>query len=69
VSGLSKHEFFNYFDGAEQGVALVLEGSTRLQKSLSLGELREVDEGFHPPQFFARLTSEHPLHDAVTCLG
>ena len=31
VSGLSKHEFFEYFGEAEQGVALVLERSTRLR--------------------------------------
>lgn len=66
VSGLSKHEFFEYFGGAKQGVALVLEQSTRLRTSLSLEALRKVDEGFQPPQFFARLTSEHPLHKAVT---
>ena len=66
VSGLSKHEFFSYFGGVEHGVALVLEQSKRLRSSLSLKALRQVDEGFQPPQFFARLTSEHPLHEAVT---
>lgn len=66
VSGLSKREFFNYFGGCEQGVALVLERSTRLRSSLSLQALRNLDEGFQPPQFFARLTSGHPLHGAVT---
>lgn len=65
VSGLSKREFFSYFGGAEQGVALVLEKSKRLQSSLSLKVLRQVDEGFQPPQFFVRLTSEHPLHEAL----
>lgn len=68
VSGLSKHEFFSYFQGAEQGVALILEQSKRLRSSLSLTALRQVDEGFQPPQFFARLTSNHPLHEAVTSL-
>lgn len=66
VSGLSRREFFSYFGGAEQGVALVLEQSKRLRSSLSLKALRQVDDGFQPPQFFARLTSEHPLHGAVT---
>lgn len=66
VSGLSRREFFEYFNGTEQGVALVLEQSTRLQISLSLAELRKLDGGFQPPQFFARLNSEHPLHEAVT---
>lgn len=69
VSGLSRHEFFEYFGGVEQGVALVLEQSTRLRISLSLEALRKVDEGFQPPQFFARLTSEHPLREAVTALN
>lgn len=66
VSGLSKHEFFAYFGDVEQGIALVLEQSTRLRISLSLETLRKVAGGFQPPQFFARLTSEHPLHEAVT---
>lgn len=66
VSGLSKTEFFDYFCGSERGVALVLEDSTRLRSTLSLESLRQLDEGFQPPQFFARLGSEHPLHDAVT---
>lgn len=66
VSGLSKIEFFDYFGDSEQGVALVLEQSTRLRSSLSLQSLRNVDKGFQPPQFFVRLTSEHPLHEAVT---
>lgn len=66
VSGLSKHEFFKYFVGVDQGVALVLERSTRLRSSLPLQALRKLAEGFQPPQFFARLTSQHPLHDVVT---
>jgi predicted transcriptional regulator len=66
VSGLSKQEFFEYFGELEQGVALVLEQSTLLQSSLSLEALRRLDEGFQPPQFFARLASGHPLHETVT---
>ena len=66
VSGLSRNEFFSYFGGAEQGVALVLEQTARLRSSLTLEALRQLDEGFQPPQFFARLTSEHPLREAVT---
>lgn len=65
VSGLSKSEFFAYFQDSEQGFALELEGSARLETSLSLKKLRTVDEGFQPPQFFARLNAEHPLHTAV----
>lgn len=66
VSGLTRTEFFDYFEGSEQGVALLLQQSTRLKSSLSLETLRKVDEGFKPPQFFARINSTHPLHQAVT---
>ena len=66
VSGLSREEFFEYFRGVTQGFALVLEGATRLRRSLSLDSLRRIAEGFNPPQFFVRLTAEHPLFSAVT---
>lgn len=61
VSGLSKAEFFEYFDGVDQGVALVIEESKRLTSSLSLDDLRRLDQNFQPPQFFARLNEKHPL--------
>lgn len=66
VSGLSKEEFFEYFKGVTQGFALVLEGARRLRQSLSLDSLRQIAEGFNPPQFFVRLTATHPLFSAVT---
>ena len=66
VSGLSRSEFFDYFDGVAQGVALVLEGAERLHRSLSLEALREIADGFQPPQFFARLSAQHPLFGIVT---
>ena len=61
-----REEFFEYFRGVTQGIALVLEGAKRLRRSLSLDSLRRVVEGFNPPQFFVRLTVEHPLFSAVT---
>lgn len=66
VSGLSKREFFNYFDGIKRGVALVLGERLRFDVTLSLEALREMDQGFHPPQFFARLPATHPLRNAMT---
>ena len=61
VSGLSRSEFFDYFNGVAQGIALVLEDAERLDSSLSLEVLREITKGFQPPQFFARLSAQHPL--------
>jgi len=66
VSGLTKGEFFEYFNGIDQGVALVLGERIRLDVTLSLEDLREIDQDFHPPQFFARLRTAHPLHETVT---
>lgn len=66
VSGLSKKEFFDYFDGVTEGFALVLEGARRLRRVLSLQVLRSVAAGFHPPQFFTKLSAGHPVLVAVS---
>lgn len=66
VSGLSKKEFFDYFAGAAQGVALVLEQARRLKESLTLERARAIVSGFQPPQFFIKLGEEHPLLDAMS---
>lgn len=55
VSGLSKSEFFSYFDGVLKGTALELGKTTELSNRLSLKELRLISENFQPPQFFCRL--------------
>lgn len=65
VAGLSRSEFFDYFSGAAEGVALVLEKAKRLNRSLPLEDLRELSAGFQPPQFFARLDAKHPLLGAI----
>jgi len=52
ISGLSKGEFFEYFNGIAQGFALVLEGAKRLRSSLPLAHVRQIAKGFQPPQFF-----------------
>jgi predicted transcriptional regulator len=65
-SGLNRSEFFDYFEGLNQGTALVLDNAERLQYPYSLTALRKIAEGFHPPQFFKRLTTQHPLLIAVS---
>lgn len=65
ISGLSRDEFFEYFEGADEGVALMLENVEKFNVGISLRELREVEKGFQPPQFFIRLDSEHPILSAV----
>ena len=69
ISGLSKNEFFNYFYGVKQGIALVLENAERLHSSLSLQDIRELGDGFQPPQFFVRLTAHHPVLGAINTIN
>lgn len=65
VSGLSRGEFFEYFDGVSKGFALALEGAERLSQSASLGALRRASLGFQPPQFFMRLEKGSPVLNAL----
>jgi len=64
VSGISKNEFFSYFNGVNFGVALILSDATRLEREIALDELREQNNRFHPPQFFTRLQAGHPILSA-----
>lgn len=55
VSGLTKDEFMDYFDGLGEASAMVLSGPTQLERQVELDELRTNTPGFHPPQFYCRL--------------
>ncbi|RYG14464.1 MAG: transcriptional regulator [Burkholderiales bacterium] len=61
ISGLSRREFYDYFSGISQGVALKLKNVQRLNAPLSLAEIRKRSPSFHPPQFFARLSEQHAI--------
>lgn len=61
VSGLSRGEFFEYFEGVSKGFALSLESAERLPRSAPLESLRHASSSFQPPQFFMRLEKEGPL--------
>jgi len=66
VSGLSRTEFFEYFSGVERGFVLVLGNPTRLSSPFPLEQLRTLNGGFQPPQFFQHLASDGPLVSAFT---
>lgn len=66
LSGISRSEFFDYFDGITQGTALELTNCRRLYSSVSLESLRCFCSGFHPPQFFTRLKQGAPLLAAIS---
>lgn len=61
VCGITRREFFDYFDGISKGFALGLHDPQRLPGTVSLTELREASEGFQPPQFFIRIAPNSPL--------
>jgi hypothetical protein len=69
MSGLSRAEFFEYFSGVTQGIALVLEDSKRLTQQLSQQALRAIDGQFQPPQLFWRLAQGQPLLKANAAEG
>lgn len=61
VSGLRKSEFMAYFEGSGVASAMALSGSKTLKTPVTLDALREAIPGFHPPQFYCRLSSDLPV--------
>lgn len=66
LCGISRSEFFDYFDGVGHGTGLELTNCTRLFTSVSLESLRRFSVGFQPPQFFTRLHQGAPLLTAIS---
>ncbi len=50
--GVSEAEFIDYFAGANQAVAILVDSPVRLSSPQSLEILRDRMVGFHPPQSF-----------------
>ena len=50
--GVSQAEFIDYFAGANQAVAILVDSPVRLSQPQSLEILRDRMVGFHPPQSF-----------------
>jgi predicted transcriptional regulator len=69
VCGVTRREFFDYFDGRPKGFALGLQDPRRLAGAVSLTELREASAGFQPPQFFIRLAPDGALVNAMEAGG
>lgn len=69
VSGLSRAEFFDYFSGVKRGFVLVLDNPVRLKNPVSLERLRDLNDGFQPPQFFHRLANDGALVTAFSHNG
>jgi predicted transcriptional regulator len=65
TSGISRREFFDYFEGIGKGTALELTNCRRLHSSISLQSLRRLSAGFQPPQFFVRLKQDAPILSSI----
>nr|WKF59656.1 hypothetical protein HUO10_004167 [Paraburkholderia busanensis] len=65
VCGITRREFFDYFNGISKGFALGLHDPQRLAGAVSLTELRQASAGFQPPQFFSRIAPDSPLLRAI----
>ncbi len=58
-TGISQREFFEYFSGSETAYAIVFQEVQRLDRPLSLQEIRKHSSKFQPPQFFVWLSSDN----------
>jgi predicted transcriptional regulator len=58
AAGISRAEFDRYFAGCSRGWALTLTRVRALTPALNLNVMRSEFAGFHPPQFFKRLSQE-----------
>ena len=54
-AGVDHASFKAYFNGAQQGVAILL-AAVRHVGPITINQLREIRDSFHPPQVLTRLT-------------
>jgi predicted transcriptional regulator len=54
-AGVDHASFKTYFDGAREAVAILLAAARRVGP-ITIDQLREIRERFHPPQVLVRLT-------------
>ncbi len=55
AAGVTKKEFDSYFESATRAVAIAVRRPRLLPNPIGLEELKELFEGFHPPQSFRYL--------------
>ncbi len=55
-TGVDHASFRAYFNGAEEGIAILLEAAQRVGP-ITIHQLRQIRDSFHPPQVLIRLTA------------
>lgn len=56
ISGVTRREFVDYFEGCTRAYGLKLSDVERLDEPVSLGSIRQELGGFQPPQSFRYVT-------------
>ena len=49
-TGIERPEYEAYFDGAREAIGLILSKAQRSLRHVAIEDLRDLREGFHPPQ-------------------
>lgn len=65
--GISKAEFDAYVSDIESAAVLSFDAITPVSHPAGLQELREIEPGFQPPQFFRRMQSSKLLNRLIDC--
>ena len=64
-SGIGHEAFRSYFEGASEGVALLLSNVQSLEQPIDLRALKQHDSSFSPPQSYRILRSDEPLYRLI----
>jgi len=56
-TGIDHAAFKAYFNGSQEGVAISLCAARRVEQPITIEQLHEIRDSFHPPQVLTRLTS------------
>jgi predicted transcriptional regulator len=59
-AGVDHASFMEYFQGAQEGVAILL-AAVKGVGPITIEELRKIRDGFHPPQVLLRLTDAEAI--------
>jgi len=67
--GLSKNEFDTYVLGSNMVTAIAIRSIRKIDPSLTLHNIKEKNNSFHPPQFFTYLRPSSPVLKTLLALA
>lgn len=57
-TGIDKERYFEYYDGKDLAVGIILKDAVKLKKAIPLSKIRSSFSNFHPPQTFRYFNTE-----------